>query len=388
MDAITMMELKTLRAGYSGQHISLFMPTHRAGRELEQDPIRLKNLLREVEQRLQDKALQDKGLRSPDVREMLKPAQRLLQEPGFWRNQSDGLAIFFTPEAFHYYRLSLPFEELVVISNRFHLKPLLPFFASDGHFYILALSQNQIRLLEGTRYTVDEISLESMPQSMAEALQFERFDKQSQFHTGTSAAHTGDRSGVFHGHDPSDEEKNALLRWFHKIDDELPNVLVGRQSPIVLAGVEVLFPLYKKANSYPHLVEEGIPGSPEALRPEELHAQAWPLVQPFFMQAQAQAVAQYRQLSGTGQATTDVKEAVLAAHQGRVEALFVALGVQVWGAIDLSTNTVHVHEDHEPADEDLLDLTAVQTLLNGGIVYAVEPEQVPEHAPLAALFRY
>ncbi|HDQ74019.1 MAG TPA: hypothetical protein ENN19_18270, partial [Chloroflexi bacterium] len=163
MDAITMTELKTLLAGYSGWHVSLFMPTHRAGRELEQDPIRLKNLLREAEQRLQDKALQDKALqgkglqgkdlRSPDVREMLKPAQRLLQEPGFWRNQSDGLAVFFTPETFHYYRLPLPFEELMVISNRFHLKPLLPFFASDGHFYILALSQNQIRLLEGTRHT-------------------------------------------------------------------------------------------------------------------------------------------------------------------------------------------------------------------------------------------
>ena len=388
MDAITMTELKTLLAGYSGWHVSLFMPTHRAGRELEQDPIRLKNLLREVELRLQDKALQGKGLRSPDVREMLKPAQRLLQEPGFWRNQSDGLAVFFTPETFHYYRLPLPFEELVVISNRFHLKPLLPFFASDGHFYILALSQNQIRLLEGTRHTVDEIDLESMPQSIAEALRFERFDKQTQFHTGTSSAHTGDRAGAFHGHDPSDEDKSRILRWFHKIDDELPNVLVGRQSPIVLAGVEYLFPLYKEANSYPHLVEEGISGSPEALRPEELQDQAWPLVQPFFVQAQEQAAAQYRQLSGAGQTTTAVKEAVLAAHQGRVETLFVALGVQVWGAIDLSTNTVHVHEDHEPGDEDLLDLAAIQTILHGGIVYAVEPEQVPDHAPLAAVFRY
>ena len=176
MDAITITELKTLLTGYSGWHVSLFMPTHRAGRDLEQDPIRLNNLLREAEQRLQDKglqqdkALQGKGLRSPDVREMLKPAQRLLQEPGFWRNQSDGLALFFTPETFHYYRLPLPFEELVVISNRFHLKPLLPFFASDGHFYILALSQNQIRLLEGTRHTVDEIDLESVPSSIAEAL--------------------------------------------------------------------------------------------------------------------------------------------------------------------------------------------------------------------------
>ncbi len=383
MDAITMTELKTFLVEYSGWHVSLFMPTHRVGRETEQDPIRFKNLLREAEDRLLAT-----GLRSPDVREILKPAQRLLQESGFWRNQSHGLAVFFTPEAFHYYRLPLPFEELVVISNRFHLKPLLPFFASDGHFYILALSQNQIRLLEGTRHTVDEIDLESMPQSMAETLQIECFDKQTQFHTGTSSAHTGDRAGMFHGHDPSDEDKSRILRWFHKIDDELPNFIVGRQSPIVLAGVEYLFPLYKEVNSYPHLVEEGIPGSPEELRPEELHAQAWPLVQPFFMQAQEQAAAQYRQLSGTVQTTTDVKETVMAAHHGRVDVLFVALGIQVWGAIDLSTNTVHEHEDHEPGDEDLLDLAAIQTILNGGIVYAVEPEQVPDHAPLAAVFRY
>ena len=382
MDIITMEELKTFLARYSGWHVSLFMPTHRAGRETEQDPIRFKNLLREVEERLRNK-----GLRFPDVREMLKPAQRLLQEPGFWRHQSDGLAVFFTPEEFHSYRLPLPFEELVVISNRFHLKPLLPFFTSDGHFYILAFSQNQVRLLEGTRHTVDEIELESMPKSMAKALQYERFDKQLQFHTSTSSG-LGSRPAMFHGHDISDEAKGRILRWFHRIDDELPNLLTGGQSPIVLAGVEYLFPLYTEANTYPHLVDKGIPGNPEELTPEQLHTQAWTLVQPIFMQAQEEAAARYSQLAGTVQTTVDVKEAVLAAHHGRVDVLFVAVGVQMWGNFDPSTYTVQVHQNPEPGDEDLLDLAAIQSILNGGTVYAVEPEQVPDHAPLAAVFRY
>ena len=83
MDIITKEELKTFLARYPGWYVSLFMPTHRRGRETEQDPIRFRNLLREVEERLLDK-----GLRSPDVQEILKPAQRLLQEPGFWRHQS------------------------------------------------------------------------------------------------------------------------------------------------------------------------------------------------------------------------------------------------------------------------------------------------------------
>jgi len=382
MDIITMEEFKTFLARYPGWYVSLFMPTHRRGRETEQDPIRFRNLLREVEERLQDK-----GLRSPDVREILKPVERLVQEPGFWRHQSDGLAVFFTAEEFHYYRLPLPFEELVVISDHFHRRPLLPFFASDGHFYILALSQNQVRLLEGTRYTVDEIDLESMPTSMADALQYERFDKQLQSHSGTSSG-TGSRTAMFHGHDIGDEAKDRILRWFQMIDGELPNLLTGGQSPLVLAGVEYLFPLYKEANSYPHLLEEGIPGNPEELTPEELHAQAWPLVQPTFMKAREEATAQYSQLVGSGQTTADVKEAVLAAHHGQVDILFVAVGVQVWGNFDPDTNTIHVHQDPEPGDDDLLDLAAIQSILNGATVYAVEPEQVPDHAPLAAVFRY
>jgi len=209
MDIITMEELKTLLLRYPGWCVSLFMPTHRRGRETQQDPIRFRNMLREVEERLQTK-----GLRSPDVQEILKPAQRLVQDSGFWRHQSDGLAVFFTSEGCRSYRLPLPFEELVVISDHFHLKPLLPFFASDGHFYILALSQNQVRLLEGTRYTVDEIDLGDMSESMAEALQYEQYQTQSQSHTATSAG-TGTRSAIFHSQDIGDEDKVRLLRWPH-----------------------------------------------------------------------------------------------------------------------------------------------------------------------------
>lgn len=383
MNTITIKDLKTLLSEDSGRHISLYMPTHQAGKDTEQDPIRFKNLLREAEE-----GLLAMELRPPEVQDILKPAQRLLQEPDFWRNQSDGLAVFFTPTTSHVYRLPLPFEELVTVSHRFHLKPLLPLFVNDEHFYILALSQNQVRLLEGTRYSVNEIKLESMPPNMREALQFERLDRQLQFHTGTPSAGKGSRAAVFHGHDPSDEDKDAIVRWFLTIDKELSRFLAGKKSPMVLAGVEYLFPLYKEVNSYPHLVEEGIKGNPEELSQEELHIQAWPIVQSFLMEAQEQAVARYAELAGTGQTTNDVKEAVLAAHHGRVDVLFVALGVQVWGTCDPSSNSVCVHQSPESGDEDLLDQTAIQTILNGGTVYAVQPEQVPDHHPLAAVFRY
>lgn len=136
------------------------------------------------------------------------------------------------------------------------------------------------------------------------------------------------------------------------------------------------------------LLEGGIPGNPESLKPEELHGQAWALVEPVFKEAREESTARYRQLAGTGGTTRDVKEAVLAAHHGRIDVLFVAVGVQVWGRFDPENDKVYVHEPPEPGDEDLLDLTAIQTLINGGMVYAVLPEEVPDHALLAAIMRY
>jgi hypothetical protein len=60
----------------------------------------------------------------------------------------------------------------------------------------------------------------------------------------------------------------------------------------------------------------------------------------------------------------------------------------VWGRFDPEKDRVDVHESPEPDDEDLLDLAAMESLIKGGTVYAVRPEEVPDQVPLAAVFRY
>ena len=382
MDRITQTELQTILNDHEDWCVSLFMPTHRLGRETEQDPIRYRNLLQEAEARLLDK-----GLRTPDVRAMLQPARDLLIDPAFWRRMSDGLAVYITREELYTYRLPLPFEELLVITHRFHIKPLLPFLANDGHFYILALSQNEVRLLEGTHHTVDEIDLESIPGSLRQALQYEQYEKQLQVRGGGTVG-GGGQAGMFHGHDPSDEDKNRLLRWFNKLDGELRQFLTGEGSPLVLAGVDYLLPIFHAANTYPHLLEEGIPGNPEELIPATLHQRAWSLVEPIFRQAQEAARARYEARSSQGLTTNELKEALLAAQAGRVESVFVPLGVQIWGRFHPETQVLHVHPEPAPGDEDLLDQLAIQTLQNGGVVYAVPKDEVPNQANLAAIFRY
>jgi hypothetical protein len=383
MNLLSMEELKMLIEKPEGVCVSIYMPTHRTFPETKQDPVRFKNLLREAEERL--KAA---GLRSLDVKKLLKPAKALIKDSLFWQYQADGLATFISLDLFYHYRLPFKFNELLVITDRFHIKPLLHLFSHKSRFYILALSQNKVRFFQCTQYSVKEVELENVPRSLNEALKYDDPEKQLQFHTRAPVA-GGERAAMFHGHGlGKDDAKDHILRFFHQVDHGLQKILQGERTPLILAGVDYLLPIYREANSYSHVIGEGITGNPEGLRPEELQKEAWELVEPYFLKVQQEAAAQYKQLIGSDWASNQIEKIIPAARDGQVDFLFVAVGVQRWGTFDPVTFSIHLHEKPELGDEDLLDFAALQTLLNGGTVYAVKPEELPDKAPIAAVFRY
>jgi hypothetical protein len=311
----------------------------------------------------------------------------LLDDLEFWRYQSDGLAVFVAPNLFRTYRVPLSLPELVVTGTRFHVKPLLSLLTGDGAFYILALSQNAVRLFEATRDRVSPVDLGGVPTSLQEALRYDHPERQLQFHT-SAPRRTTRRDAVFHGHGVGvDDAKDRVLRFCQAVDRGLGDLLRDT-TPLVLAGVESVLAVYRSANTHPGLLDEAISGNPEGLRPEELHARAWPLVEPRFRRAREAAVASYLELRGTGRATADVEEAVRAALHGRVAVLFVPVGVQRWGRIDRESGTVELHDEPQPEDEDLLNVAAVEALLSGGTVYAVPPAEMLEATGIAAVFRY
>lgn len=385
MDLMTSDDLKALIEKRGETCVSIYMPAHRGGQDIPQDKIRFRNLLKEAEDRLLAT-----GHRGDAAREVLAPAEELLLNDSlFWAYQDTGLAIFLSPGFFRPYRLAMEFQESVILGSRFYIKPLIPLAIGEARFYVLALGQKHLRLFQGTRYGLREMGLEGVPKSMAEALKYDERGKELQFQTRTGERKGGERAGVFFVHGSGGElEKDNLLRYFHQINAGLHESLREKREPLILAGVEYLFPIYRQANTYAYLLDEGIPGNPEEQRPDELHKQAWAIMEPYFMKAQEEAVARHGESTGTGLASNDLKEIVPAAHYGRVQVLFVANGAQQWGTFDPDANGIGLHEEAEPGDEDLLDLAAAQTLRNGGSVYAMEPDRVPGGPPAAAVFRY
>jgi hypothetical protein len=387
MDFLTSDDLATLLETRPGWHISMFMPMVQRGAATQQNPIRCKTLLRQVEEQLLAS-----GLRTQEAQDLLQSVQQLLPNRDFWQRQSHGLALFIAPQVFRAYRVPLTLDELVVVSYRFHIKPLLPLLSGDGHFFVLALSQKAVRLLRGTRFNIAEIELQGIPQGVATALQYDDVEKKDHHYPGSQGRAAGGVSPLA-GHgvgvaDATHQPHDAILRYCQQLDAGLRPFLRDEHAPLVLAGVEYLLPIYQRANTYPYLLQEGITGNPEGLRPEELQERAWTIVQPHFQQAQESAAAQYRHLVGTGRATSDIPAIVMAAFDGRIGTLFVPVGVQQWGMFDRESRTVQVHQEAEAGDEDLLDVAAMYTLLRRGTVYAVTPDELPDRSLAAALLRY
>jgi len=380
-------EFRTLLEQHNGPCISMFLPTHRSGMETQQDQLRLRNHIRAAENRL----LLD-HLRTTQVEHLLQPIQALLEDELFWLHPGDGLALFRSPDTFRTYWLPSSFKEQVVVTDHFYLKPLLPFLSKDERFSILALSQNEVRLLQATHYSVRKVDLPAVvPRGLAEALTYDEPENELQYHSSSSGVRGkgGRRATIFHGQGVGiDDSRADLLRYFQRVDRGLHELLRDEQAPLVLACVESLFPLYREVNTYPHLLDQGVPGNPDKLSAETLLRQAWAIMEPYLLLAREQAAARYREYTETGRASHNVREIIAAAFHGQVESLFIAIDQEQWGTFHPATNTLHVHRVARYHDDDLLDIAATQTLLHSGSVYAVGQAQVPGGELVAAVFRY
>jgi hypothetical protein len=148
----------------------------------------------------------------------------------------------------------------------------------QGHFYVLALDQKKIRLYRGDADDLHEVDMKGMPTNLADALQFHDLDEPL---TYRSRRNGGTWTTIFHV--GIDDFKDDLVLLFRRVDQGLHKLIRTEDAvPLILAGAEFLWPIYRKANSYSHLAAGGIAGNPERWTPEELHDKAWALVEANF----------------------------------------------------------------------------------------------------------
>jgi hypothetical protein len=372
-------QIRELTKHRSPLSVSLFIPTHRTGRERRQDSIRLKNVVNEAREKMRGG-----GGSAATIDEVLQPAVDLRSDDEYWRHRSDGLACFCAPGVFRSYRVPIKLAEYISINERFYIRPLLPLLRSDARLYILTLTQETAGLFEATKYSIREIQLLRLQRPDVNTT-----ERPLQFHSHKDPSHGKGNAdtAIYHGHGgPADRAKVDAMKFFQSVDRAVASVLQGQRSPLVLACVGYLASLYQSVNSYGHLLNGKVPGSPDRWSEDELRDHAWKMVEPHFRENQEKAWQQFRTASSQGRAAEQLHEVVLAADEGRIETLFLTRGERRWGHVDSKHQAVHTVSDAEDGEE-LLDYAATRTLSNRGDVYLLD--SLPDtESPVAATLRY
>ncbi len=203
--------------------ISLLMPTHRTGREQQQDLIRFKNLCAETREQLE--AL---GTPTDAIRELLAPVEAIKQDSDFWRQRQDGLAIFRAQDFIRPYQLPLRLETSVNIGSRFYVRPLIQLLHGNSRFFVLSLTQEGAQLYESNRFSIRELDLGVAPskESRREREHGHPDTPTLQFHTQSSPSQRGKRTVLYHGQaSDADVTKQAIIKHFQAVDRAVSKIL-------------------------------------------------------------------------------------------------------------------------------------------------------------------
>jgi hypothetical protein len=288
MRQVSIADLTDLLSPYEPPCISLYQPTHRNHPGNQQDPIRYRNLLAEMESSLRQK------YPTREVRSLLEKFQALSRDDRFWNHRTDGLAVFSSHDKFQIVELQRTVPELLVVADSFHTKPLLRILQSADRYQILALNRHEAKLYEGNRYALDPVELTSMPATITEVLGDELTEQYLSVGAHGAGAARSPKGGVaghgavpsIHAHgDKADEVDNDRDRFFRFIDRGIlehhsrPSGL-----PLMLAALTEYHDPFRAVSHNPFLMAEGIRMNSDALSLEQLRAEAWRILEPAFIQ--------------------------------------------------------------------------------------------------------
>lgn len=365
--------------------ISIFIPTHRAGKEVlqEKDALSLKVQLQHIKNKLAKK-----GLYKTNIETLTAPVQQLIDNSSFWRKQSDGLAIFVAENYFQKYTLPIHFESFSYISNSFYLKPLMPLFVGNGRFYLMTLQLGKVQLYECTKHSISEIIIDDLiPKNLQDSAGYDYEEKNLQFRTQQA----GKGQVMYHGQEAATgERKNEIKTYFRAINDGLKPLVNDENIPFLLATQDYLFDIYKSVNTYANFFDKNINGNLNATDILDLHELAWQYISPTFDQERKDKINKFLEAQGTGKTAIGIENILKEAFNGRIDTLFCENLADIFGTYEIENDTAIATElEESDTTISLMNLAAIKTFLNDGTVYLLDQENMPNrHSKINALYRY
>lgn len=368
VDIPTQQEIKAFNKRRADACVSIYLPTTPLTQDVVKSHTGLKNLSKQAFVQLEEAGFDKRRLAL-----MHEHIDDLLDDDAFWRLQANSLAVLMTPDDMRTFRLANKLHESVEVSDRFHLKPLLRAVAFPHTAFVLAISENAVRLVEiSADSEPQDISVPGLPKDAASAV-----------HKSTlnSRGPTGRIQG-------SEGQKVRLTQYARIVDAAIRPILAGLDVPLILAASQPLASIYRSVNSYPGLIPEGVTHTDDRTSNSGLAAAATPVLDRRYAEDLNTVRQGFEDRANSGRAFTKLDDVARAATFGAIDTLLVDIDASVLGTIDERSGVLTLADAAGPSKYDVLDEIAGRAISSGGRVLAVRSNDIPGGGPVAALLRY
>ncbi len=384
MEILTRELLKELLSVSRAPCLSLYMPTHRSHPENLQDPTRFQNLVKQMEKTLLEQ------YSAIEVKKFIEPYITLSKNSELWNHTLDGLVVLSTIELFKVISLPVSVDELVVVADSFHTKPLRQYMQSGDRYHVLNLSLRDIRLFEGNRRSLAEVKLlPEIPKTITEALGVELTEKHST--VASYGGVGGESSEMHHGHGgKKDEVGKDAEKFFRLIASAIyENYSKPTGFPLILSALPEHHNLFHKVSKNPFLLPNDISVNPESISLDKLTKMAWEVMEPYYLLNLKSMTDKFEQAKANALGSDNIEEVVEAAEAGRVETLLIEADRIIAKRLrNKSTGTFKQADSTQPILDDLLDDIGELVTRMGGQVMMIPAEMMSAKTGLAAVYRY
>lgn len=368
IDLPTRAEIEKLAASRGNPAVSIYLRTTPLTQDAKADRIELKNLLAVALGEIEAADMPKRSIAA--IRESV---EALIEDDDFWQEQANSLAIFATPDDIRTFRLPNKLTNIVEVSDRFHLKPLIRSVTFPHNAYVLAIGAGAVRLIEvSADLPPHTVSVPGLPRDAAQVLG-----------RSSHAARSGDMASG-----ESTSESSSLTRYARAVDKALRPVLAGHERPLVVAAAEPMASIFRNVCSYPHLAAHVIPGSADHTADHELAGAARAVLDMVYADEIKALGELYAARGPQGRATADVAQAARAATFGAVDTLIVDIDSVLPGTVDDESGAVSFADKADAVNYGVVDEITRRALRSGARVVAARRAEVPGGGDLAAILRY
>ena len=344
--------------------VSVYLETSPMKMYSEGCRIELGNLLKDAYRKLEEEGFDKRRLEA-----LRDEVDTVTGEEDFCRYQANSLVILATPDMVRVYRLANHLTTQLEVSDRFHLQPLLRALTFPHTAYILALSDNETRVIELCPDSEPErMRLPDLPRDAMSALGLKHM---------TASVSALNESG-------SKERKRRLAVYCRKVDEALKPLVKQCDSPVILAAAEPIASIFRSVATV-CLADETVTGSPDRLSDHELVELARPVLDKHYVRLLEGVKERFEERAGQNRVATDIADVARAATYGMVSLALVDFEQVTPGLIDENGEVVHTDE---PGAYGVIDEIVKRSLESGAKVLSVRAADMIGDTGVAAVLRY